>query len=399
MGEKRRIIMGHNQEIIMEEILEEILYNLPIKSLLRFKCVSKSWHSIISGEAFIKEHLKRSIAKDETAGLTGLTHHKLLFTYRYKYSDQTHDWLSSCLGSCSLNCNQLLPAAIEPTLYDRPDPYVGGVTISGSCNGLILIRFGRISRLILWNPSTTKYRVIPYPSFEQLPLSNYYRSSFGLWYNDESGEYKVVCIRDDGWCYQTKVYGSKTDSWTTIESFGRRLQEGSYCGKFVNGRLHWLARLDYSSTRRCRCDIISLDLAADDEKYKYETLSTNCIDYSRGAVFLRDLGGYLGLMHLTDDADVNVWVMKEYGVRESWTRVWTLSDFVVDIVERGLGGGTKPLCWRKNGDILVVFGKYLFVCNGKNLLRKSRVGKLDDRVFSIVYVESLLSPSMIGHQQ
>ncbi|KAG5001241.1 hypothetical protein JHK87_022313 [Glycine soja] len=39
------------------DLIVEILLRLPIKSLLRFKCVCKSWLSFISNPHFVKSHL------------------------------------------------------------------------------------------------------------------------------------------------------------------------------------------------------------------------------------------------------------------------------------------------------------------------------------------------------
>lgn len=39
-----------------EETVNDILLRLPVKSLLRFKCVCKSWHDLIKSSSFIKKH-------------------------------------------------------------------------------------------------------------------------------------------------------------------------------------------------------------------------------------------------------------------------------------------------------------------------------------------------------
>ena len=42
---------------LLLEIIIDILSWLPMKSLVRFQCVSKGWHALINGQDFIKLHL------------------------------------------------------------------------------------------------------------------------------------------------------------------------------------------------------------------------------------------------------------------------------------------------------------------------------------------------------
>ncbi|XP_012842264.1 PREDICTED: F-box/kelch-repeat protein At3g23880-like [Erythranthe guttata] len=401
MAGKRRITNSN----LPEEIIEEILYNLPIQSLLRFKCVSKSWLSTISSKAFIKEHLKRSIAEDDKAGLTDLTHHKLLFTRKIlsrvlgtrKILGPNRTGFSYSLGTSSLGNESNI---VTPTFYDYPMPRLCFL-ILGSCNGLVLMRYSmRTEPLILCNPSTRIPRVIPSPPFDSpVPRERHLirlidcndNLKYGLGYDESNDDYKVVCIRDtnvrEPHHYETRMYSSKADSWKKIESYDKRFHS-ILCGKFVNGRLHWLARFDSDDSHRGT--IISLDLA--DEKYR--TLSSNSIaNFQTGTVV--EFGGYLGLLSVRRDRHLDLWVMKEYGVTESWTKIWTKSDFV-DRPDLS-GGPTIPVCWTKNGDIVMVRGYDVLVCNGRNILRKSRVDMIGDRIDSIVYVESLVSPFI--HQE
>ncbi|KAL7080972.1 hypothetical protein ACP275_14G011500 [Erythranthe tilingii] len=173
------------------------------------------------------------------------------------------------------------------------------------------------------------------------------------------------------------MYSSKTDSWKKIESYNKPFHNIS-CAKFVKGRLHWLARFDDSGDSRCGT-IISLDLA--DEKYRILP-SNSMVNFQTGNVV--EFGGYLGLLSVRHDRDIDLWVMKEYGVTESWTKIWTKSDFVDRPFQVLSGGSTIPLCWTKNGDIVMVRGYDLLVSNGRNVLRKSRVDMIGDRIDSIV---------------
>ncbi|EYU20296.1 hypothetical protein MIMGU_mgv1a018445mg [Erythranthe guttata] len=52
--------MKKRQTYVPSEIIENILLRLPVKSLMRFKCVSKSWEATISDPEFIANHLRQA---------------------------------------------------------------------------------------------------------------------------------------------------------------------------------------------------------------------------------------------------------------------------------------------------------------------------------------------------
>uniref|UniRef100_M1DYL4 S haplotype-specific F-box protein n=1 Tax=Solanum tuberosum TaxID=4113 RepID=M1DYL4_SOLTU len=66
------------------KLITEILSRLPIKSLLKFTSVSKSWLDLISSPEFIKSHLNLSANNKEN------THHRLMWC---DYDDDNlKDW-------------------------------------------------------------------------------------------------------------------------------------------------------------------------------------------------------------------------------------------------------------------------------------------------------------------
>ncbi|ESR45786.1 hypothetical protein CICLE_v10003707mg, partial [Citrus x clementina] len=50
---------GYNYGELTEDLLVETLSRLPVKSLMRFMCVSKSWFSLVKDPNFICKHLNR----------------------------------------------------------------------------------------------------------------------------------------------------------------------------------------------------------------------------------------------------------------------------------------------------------------------------------------------------
>ena len=49
-------------DYLSDEVLIEILHRLSVKSLIRLRCVSKSWKSLIATPAFIDSHLTHSLS-------------------------------------------------------------------------------------------------------------------------------------------------------------------------------------------------------------------------------------------------------------------------------------------------------------------------------------------------
>ncbi|KAL7081353.1 hypothetical protein ACP275_14G034900 [Erythranthe tilingii] len=201
-------------------------------------------------------------------------------------------------------------------------------------------------------------------------------------YDEYADDYKVVCIISDyAKPYHTHIYSSKNNTWKKIEGFDKGYLLHKNSGKFVNGKLHWLAALDDGVY-----EIFSLDLRK--EKYEIVARPENFSKYVRP--FFRNMGGYLGLITLSSSVDdINVWVMTKYGVRESWTKIWTFSYLEYSKNEIC---GASPLCLKKNGDIIIAFENNVVVYNGRNGLRKFRFDMLDGVIDSVVYVETLVSP-------
>ncbi|EYU32647.1 hypothetical protein MIMGU_mgv1a025398mg, partial [Erythranthe guttata] len=109
------------------------------------------------------------------------------------------------------------------------------IRILGSCNGLIFIAINwGFFYFNLWNPFMGNIKEIPF-------LWNFRNFICGFGYVEyRSDDYKVVCIKKEK-PYRTYIYSSKSNSWKNIEYFDKGVFLLNDTGKFVNGRLHWLA--------------------------------------------------------------------------------------------------------------------------------------------------------------
>ncbi|GKA81105.1 putative F-box domain containing protein, partial [Tanacetum coccineum] len=177
-----------------------ILPKLPIKSVIRFKCVSKQWHSSVSSDMFKKMHNRCHIDEYQNQ-------HKLLVlteTIPCKFS--TID--------CEAPENGLTPS--------RPLPFEGSpgkIKILASSHGLICVGIinningSEYSHLILWNPLTNEYKTLP-KSNSHDECYNRFSMVFGLYYSSCEDDYKLLCVK----YHKVYMYSLKSESWRKLDS-------------------------------------------------------------------------------------------------------------------------------------------------------------------------------------
>lgn len=146
----------------------DILSMLPVESLLRFKCVCKSWCNLIASSSFIAKHLERAQKKNVNNANCRL----LLF--------RPNDCLVSFLSVEKLE----VLAEIE---------FHNMAKVLGSCNGIVCIYC--IGRILMFNPATRKTKYIPVPLRTKYPAYRFpsiQAMAFGM--DPKTNEYKVVMI-------------------------------------------------------------------------------------------------------------------------------------------------------------------------------------------------------------
>ncbi|KAK6138561.1 hypothetical protein DH2020_027698 [Rehmannia glutinosa] len=323
-----------------DEIVTEILTRLPVKSLLRFRCVSKSWLSLISSPAFIKMHLKT--ANNDIM----YSHHRLIcisanphnhfreFSLRFLLHE-------AAVGSITLN-------------YTVGNPDIP-IRIVGSCNGMVCVAIDE-ENLILWNPSIRKYKRLPFLHIRS-GSGCYMKDGFG--FDEFNDDYKVVAIFFSIFQYgpyKVLIFSLKANKWRRIEDFKNGMPL-DHSGKYVNGKLHWLVDID-----GCM-DIVSLDLAS--ERYEKMGVPHNADNGFDDPCLTLGLFSKVSTLH--NSAFWNA------GFYPHMLRLWLLN----------------------NGEILLSYGCVIVIYNPKdNIYRYPPIDNIASIHQGDVFVESLVSPSV-----
>lgn len=130
----------------------------------------------------------------------------------------------------------------------------------------------------------------------------------------------------------------------------------------VNGALHWLGQAKVSHSQL----IISFNL--ENEGF-YQIPSPNCrFDMLQSHLLL--LGGCLSLTVHTDKNNIDIWLMKNYGIQGSWTKEFTINSGSLSL------GSIRPLFLLSNGTVLIEYAKqslFLYDTN-KKMTKKINLG-------------------------
>ncbi|XP_059630080.1 F-box/kelch-repeat protein At3g06240-like [Cornus florida] len=348
------------------DIVLNILSRLPVKSLNRFKCVSKPWFSFISDPYFVKMHLNRANSDPD------MNPHRLFTLFPFYSLD--YESPSSC-DDVVVDDDGHDDAIVNLGFPSRSPQ--NGVQIVGSCNGLICLAYRALNAMILWNPSTRQSRELPKPSFSLDIVSLY-----GLGYDSSSDDYKVVRASACASAYdqiKVEVFSAKHNNWRLIQGFHNSHTILNDAGTFLNGALHWRA------SRGGRDTILALDMAKEEffEVPQPESRDRNISFHSLGAS-----QGCLSLLCYGYGLEVEIWLMKEYGVKSSWMKM-----SVVRGRDVGYCDYLVPICFTKNGEVIVVVdGMKLIKYNVHDKTMKNLKVRNDDWFEWVIYMESLVSP-------
>nr|XP_023926778.1 F-box protein At3g07870-like [Quercus suber] len=230
-------------------------------------------------------------------------------------------------------------------MYELRIPFTfhsGFAHLVGSCNGILCLtdyrtnRHSMLNDVFLWNPSIRMFKRLSSTCFKRRRLHDF---QLEFAYHSQNNDFKVVRIskhfRNSMYPPEVEVYTLSSDSWKRIElGISWRPNVLIYdcnCGfsfPFVCGHLHWLLDItEGSGQHKYRSDMI-LSFDVNSEKFRKIPLPND--DSFKGINFVKCLTMFkekLALFQFQGCLQPHVpvcfvWVMKEYGVPESWNKLY-----------------------------------------------------------------------------
>nr|POE71719.1 f-box protein cpr30 [Quercus suber] len=286
-----------------DEILTNIFVFLPIKTIIICTSVSKAWKSLIKNPTFISTHLHHSLNKNQN----------LLF-----------------FRLCSENQNEFY------ALHNEDD---ADFTQHASV-------FTADNSLCLWNPCVGKLLKLPSPNVTDATHGRF-AVFIGFGFDPKTKDYKVIRVVTlleslglEKNRSLVEIYTLSTGQWrmlrTDLAPICTILRHAPQI--FINGALHWV-----------------VFRVGDDNLHSF-VLVFDLGDEVFHEILLPEFPGHMDLMPSSvsayrnsiaffrkDNDSLHIWAMKEYGVVSSWTKVFSLPRFNLDLfgasdsIQRALG--------------------------------------------------------------
>ncbi|GLT50195.1 hypothetical protein SLA2020_237000 [Shorea laevis] len=314
-----------------EDVVIEILLRLPVNSLMRFKCVRKSWYVLIESPQFAAMQLCNNSSNYLLVNCwnlidTGSVEPESLSWSLLKYEDRMQAISNWEDDSFAMKHFKWPP-------------------ISSHCDGIICLYDD--STTIMANLGIREFMVLPKSC---IPLSGYYErfEFFGFGLDHRTNDYKIVRIKnkipfddhspreyqDDS---QAEVYTLSSNSWRQIEySDFLTFKLNTYLSTYWNGAYYWSAVQKRPSPDDSVYGVYSFDFT--NEVFYFKIIP----DYVKLPSFLlygmTEFNGTLALIsyhYHRPEKILDIWVMDELGVNGVWTKLITTQPLLG--VERPLG--------------------------------------------------------------
>lgn len=169
--------MKNTKNSLPNEIIEDIFTRLPVKSILRFKSVSKPWLFLISNPLFVNLHFTRTNTSQ---------HSTALFLVANEPSTGKRHFLSAAYNGgqvTHITTSRILPSIVKETIEVE---HLNGL-VSG--NG-----FSAINQVYIINPTTLNFYKLTSPSVRTIHVKALHIFYF-FGFDELRNEHKVLNIR------------------------------------------------------------------------------------------------------------------------------------------------------------------------------------------------------------
>ncbi|XP_058756991.1 F-box/kelch-repeat protein At3g23880-like [Vicia villosa] len=313
---------------VPDELVTDVLSRLAVKPLMRFRCVRKSWNSLISDPTFVKLILHRSSQYDYFTLVSAIDFSVVSFTLYPFFKN-------------------------FPISFTLPkDPYYQLNTAVGCCNGLLCMvgsswLNGNIeSWFCIWNP-ITRTMSERFGSFYD-DLTTRFNFTFGC--DKSNSTYKVVTVTRTN----VRVFSLQDNAWRDFQTpIGAHYFPMTKV-VYMNGSVNWLAFHHHFGPTDKPSLIISLDLGTETHTQFRPPRGLDIGSFVTPNLSV--LNDCICLSHDFQQTHFLIWKMKEFGVEDSWTQFLKISynNLKIDYPFSRFNVCLLPLCYSEKNDTLLV---------------------------------------------
>jgi F-box interacting protein len=356
------------------EIVLNILTLLPPKTLLRFRCVCRTWRTLVGNPDFLTQNaLNQSILRFSDRPSP------LLLTEANERSNGYFKKDFYFLSDQTLECQSQI--ILKGMHFFR-------FTLVASCNGLLCFSDYILNIIYLWNPTTsdTPKSLLLHPHDPRYPANSFRRVSMflqvssgvqldtvGFGFDRRSNDFKVLTISHIRVCdystwhfnhpahFQPKVYSLSTGTWRLLD-LCVPFEQTHFRWDFepfpnfpttaADGIFFWWEVVDRSRCSHNHKDnekIVAFDF--NHELFRTTPLPDGAHSTSYSSFDFTVLNGCLTIMGFpfeerrSRSSGLVIWVLFEFGVKESWTKLMNLP---LSIENPG-----RPLGLWKNREVII----------------------------------------------
>lgn len=267
-----------------DSLLFEFLIRLPVKSLARFKCINRTWSSLISDPYFVYAHLNRAKTQNR---------------FCLSLSFISHDNLSTTINFFTINDYGL--AVLDYSVQVCLDSYC----VLPSRNGLVCF-YGAHGGIHICNPATKNLVRLPGNGAKGSRLL-----SCGFGFDRQARTSKVIMISEPSRSADDpnfEIFTMGTNSWRTVKYHRRFRFLNRQPPVFASGFFYWITANNGSSG----FSIASFDIGSEIFEVIHPPESVSRKDWHM--LCLGELGGDLCLMDMDFELEgrrrMDLWLLK-----------------------------------------------------------------------------------------